>query len=173
MSLWRKPKCWISSLWFPLNFKTLSPKRSLSFLGQDRHRKGHQQPSHSSRLPRRRDHRKTLQRTGADELPRKHREKIELSPLKSTPLKSSDLFQVKTVMTISGSNTANEEDKSLICPVCLSVPEEQIFNCVHCDNLICGSCRKKVSACPSCRKKFNSDNPRRNRTAERLIASMK
>lgn len=76
-------------------------------------------------------------------------------------------------MTISGSNDSVEEDKSLICPVCLSVPEEQIFNCLHCDNLVCGACRRKVSACPSCRKKFNSDNPRRNKTAERLIASMK
>ncbi len=63
------------------------------------------------------------------------------------------------------------DDIGLVCPVCLVIPDDQIFNCVQCDNMICGACRSHVSQCPTCRKNFKNAQPRRNRLAERLIAS--
>ena len=58
-----------------------------------------------------------------------------------------------------------------VCPVCLAVPDDAIFSCVQCDNLVCGNCRGKISSCPTCRKNFKNHPPRRNRLAERLLSS--
>jgi len=92
--------------------------------------------------------------------------------------------KVKTVMTIA-STTSDDftisgvgggggnhiDDVGMVCPVCLAIPEDQIFNCLQCDNMLCGSCRGQVTQCPTCRKNFKNAQPRRNRLAERLIAS--
>ena len=43
-----------------------------------------------------------------------------------------------------GSGGNHMDDVGMVCPVCLAIPEEQIFNCVQCDNMLCGSCRVQV-----------------------------
>ncbi len=55
-----------------------------------------------------------------------------------------------------------------------------IWDCVRCDQLVCDSCRRRVTACPTCRVKFaerrNNHNfaaPRRNRWAEKLARMQK
>ena len=34
------------------------------------------------------------------------------------------------------------EDVGMVCPVCLAIPEDQIFNCVQCDNMLAVAARK-------------------------------
>lgn len=88
--------------------------------------------------------------------------------------------KVRTVTTLVNSDIGHggedgacdgDADSALLCPVCLSVPGEQVLTCQQCDNMICGECRSQLSACPTCRKSFKSSPPRRNRLVERIIAS--
>ena len=76
--------------------------------------------------------------------------------------------------SVGGNKDNSFHDISATCPVCLTIPADQIFTCINCDNLICGTCRVKLTSCPTCRKTFKNNNaPRRNRLAEKLIASRK
>ena len=44
-----------------------------------------------------------------------------------------------------GGSGNHMDDVGMVCPVCLAIPEDQIFNCVQCDNMLCGSCRAQES----------------------------
>ncbi len=75
--------------------------------------------------------------------------------------------------------TSHRSEDEVLCTVCLSIPSPGvIWDCVRCDHLMCDSCRRRVTACPTCRVRFKGKRrgretvapaePRRNRWAEKL-----
>ena len=55
----------------------------------------------------------------------------------------------------------------LTCPVCLKIPQFQIYSCQTCERAMCNVCHRKVSSCPCCRQDFKVKKAVRNRWAEK------
>lgn len=81
------------------------------------------------------------------------------------------LFRNRPASSVRAFVVATTADigESIICPVCLDVFEGRILQC-HAGHSVCGSCHKKLSACPTCRGGFASKM--RNYALEEVIFSL-
>lgn len=81
------------------------------------------------------------------------------------------ISQVKTTFwsnDLSLDDPTEETMPGKACPICFD-PPKTIYNCITCENLICGNCTNKLTTCPSCRSDFEETPPRRNKTAELFL----
>jgi len=69
------------------------------------------------------------------------------------------------------SNTIEEKNKDLECPVCFETAEAPIYQCTE-GHLICKKCLPSLKICPECRAKYPK-NPFRNRMAEKIVEEIK
>lgn len=69
-------------------------------------------------------------------------------------------------------SVVEEFQSSLECPVCLLIPREVPIPSCCAGHIICKSCRKKVTSCPTCRVPYNSKNSMTNSLASSLIATV-
>lgn len=63
------------------------------------------------------------------------------------------------------------ENENLICPICLRLPDKQIFQCIN-GHAICAKCCESVKTCPHCRVSFKKGKIR-NRAMESFLGSIK
>lgn len=79
------------------------------------------------------------------------------------------------VEKMSASNSESTVDAdvrdNLTCPICLEIPDAEVFQCVN-GHTICGGCLANAENCPQCRVSFSTGKIR-NRTMENLVAGLK
>lgn len=79
-----------------------------------------------------------------------------------------------TALETDDSKRVTVEKSNMECIICFDMPQEEVWSCSGCDNIICNTCLPRLSAqCPTCRVDLVEKPVRRNRAVERILQTMK
>lgn len=70
-------------------------------------------------------------------------------------------------------NSNKLQEDLLSCPICLKIPQKEIYQCQN-GHVICGQCLSSGvgGKCPQCREPLNLDHATRNRSLEAILDTM-